>query len=577
MARAAAEPSVQPFTRLPVERVLAILASCVAAAEALIVFITDAPAQHRWLSLVLIAGLAHAASGWRVEQTRRIARLALLSGAAVATRATIRLDQDLSPMLAALDAAALVGMVVVAVLTLVTLARATGIGTALLAGFAGAAILTCVALVLERSPGARLGMGSTTVRKGPWPHRTYGLWYPPGSRVRAFFASDPRKYFDPPASLPRQWRLNIHTARDRAELRFDPAALTTFRVEIGHSEPGDAWAIQLNQGPIVVHASRPYELKFRARADSAREITVAVSEWHPPWQGLGFTRRIAVTPEWMPWVEQFTLLRDDTNARLHFDVGNHPASVELSDVVLTDLTTGEALSPDPTPYSLTHQLTDAGCRGRALHDQPPSDVRRILVLGDAYAFGPAVRDRDLLGTRLAGLLERDGADANVPRRRVEVLTCAVPGWGARQERLFYEDLRRHYAAELVIVVTSWNDGRLQRDDGAPPAEDNGAADGIEQIARELRQLAARVQADGGRPVVVVFRNTPSMIWERTLAALAPLVADGVPVFDLWPSLVAQGRWEALVDPSPLQLPNEVAHGVAADAIADFLRARGLLP
>jgi hypothetical protein len=556
-------------------RALAVLAASVTAAEILVMFVGEAPAQHRWLSVGLTLATLGTAFIWRGDVLRQVAWLGLLSGSAVVARETVRFDRDLPPLLVALDVFALLAVAVIAVLAVVILSRAIGRQRSLLAALAGTTILGCVGLVLERSPGARLGVSATTVYKGPFPHRTFGQWYPPGTRVRGFFAADPRGYYDPPADLPRQWRLNIHTSRDLAELRFDPKTPKALRVEILHSEPGENWAIQLNQGPIVVHAGRPYALKFTARADRARNISVAVSEWHPPWQWLGFSRTIQVGPEWTPWSDTFTLLRDDTNARVHFDLGNDSASVELADVVLTDLTTGEGIFPDPLPYSLTHQFNEVGCRGDAALERAREDTRRILVLGDSYALGLGVRDKDLIAARVARLLEEGPHSSEAAGQRYVAMTCAVPGWGARQERLFYESLRRRYLPSLVIVATTWNDGRLEQGEVSPP--DGATSEHLDYIAPELQRLAGLVQSDGARLAVVVFRNTSAAIWQRTLHALQPLEKAGVPVLDLWPSLTANHQWEQLVDTSPAALPNEVAHGIAAAAIAPFLRSHGLAP
>jgi hypothetical protein len=491
------------------------------------------------------------------------------------TRATVRFDSGLTRPLALLDDVAVLGATVAGLSALIQLWRARGGGHVLLSALTLGSVLLCVGLVLERSPGGRLAINATTVYKGPWPHRTFGQWYPPGSRVRSFYASDPRNYYDPPAPLARQWRLNVHSSRDVAELRFDPVDPSAFRVEIHRADGGETWGIQLNQGPIVVRANTAYELRFRARADRERNASVAISEWHPPWETLGFGRDLALTPTWSTWAETLTVLRDDPRARIHFDVGNSTTSMEFADVVLTDLDTGKLVSPDPFPYSVTHQFNHLGCRGQDASAASAPDARRILILGDAYALGLGVRDEDVFGAMLGRHLRelRSGVRADT----FDTMTCAAPGWGAKQERAFYEHLRGRYQPQLVIAVVSWNDERLHADESPLPAGLSSPRTDARHLTQELLRLSHEVRSHDGRFAVVFFRNTPSEVWKRTLEALEPLPAAGVPVLDLWSALSGSRSWQELLsDPPHGSLPNEIAHRVAAAAAARFVSTHGLI-
>lgn len=569
-----ATPEIRPLA----ERATLGLASFVTIGVVVLAW-SSGPRLHQWLSVVLAAAVAGAAVRPRRHPANRIASFVWLAVAALVTRQTWRLEAA-SPLLAWLDTVVMAATALAAAWGIYAVGRLVGPGRALLAALASLAVLACAGLVLERSPGARLWLSETALHKGPWPHRVLGQWYPPGGKIRSFYASDRRHYYDPPAGVEAYWRLNLHSSRDVAELHVTPGPQPTLRIAITRADGGEVWGIQLNEAPLVLRAGTPYELRFAARADRPRTISVGIGEWHAPYGTLGYARTLDVGRDWTPVVERITLPRGDDSANIHFDLGQDSASVELRDVVLTDLANGQPVLPDPLPYSLTHQLNDLGCRG-GTGRAATSDgrrARRILVLGDAFALGLGVRDGDLFGTRLGRHLEASGGMPGAAGAPVEVMTCAVPGWGTRQQRQFYESVRRQFGAELIIVVSTWNDGRLRPDEApASPADAAGGA-AAAGIATELLQLRDLASVDGARVGVVVFRNTAEPIWQNLLDAVAPLPGAGVPVLDLWPALRARGPAEPLGEEPPrAHVPNSNAHAVAAAATAAFVRSEGLLP
>jgi hypothetical protein len=94
-------------------------------------------------------------------------------------------------------------------------------------------------------------------------------------------------------------------------------------------------------GPESVQASKTgydlleghrYRLRFRARADSAREIGFGASLGDAPWSGLGLYDVAALAPAWSQVEREFTATATTARARVHFDLGASDIPVELAEV-----------------------------------------------------------------------------------------------------------------------------------------------------------------------------------------------------------------------------------------------------
>ncbi|MFB3903164.1 MAG: carbohydrate binding domain-containing protein [Acidobacteriota bacterium] len=78
------------------------------------------------------------------------------------------------------------------------------------------------------------------------------------------------------------------------------------------------WHVQLNQGGLAVSTGTVYTLRFWAKADRNKTITVDIGQAHAPWSGLGFRRSLSLTTEWQPFAFTLTLTGSDSNARVNF-------------------------------------------------------------------------------------------------------------------------------------------------------------------------------------------------------------------------------------------------------------------
>ena len=142
-----------------------------------------------------------------------------------------------------------------------------------------------------------------------------------------------------------RWALRVAEGNVASAIRLDAGNDATM-IAIGAAATGVAWDIQLNQLRMKVRAGASYSLAFEARADARRTIFVAVSMGRAPWSGLGLYREVTVSTEWELFEVEFVATDDESNARIHFDVGHAGDSVSVAAVALRDLSTGREVQPD---------------------------------------------------------------------------------------------------------------------------------------------------------------------------------------------------------------------------------------
>lgn len=100
---------------------------------------------------------------------------------------------------------------------------------------------------------------------------------------------------------------------------------------------------------------------------------------------------------------------------------------------------------EATTFDRRLRINSLGLRDREHPYQKPPGVRRILVLGDSYAWGYGVSDEEIftevLEQRLAG-----------EPGNWEVLNSGVSGWGTDQEYLYLVHEGFRYDPDLVVVA-----------------------------------------------------------------------------------------------------------------------------
>ena len=104
------------------------------------------------------------------------------------------------------------------------------------------------------------------------------------------------------------------------------------------------WDIQWNFPRVSVKANQRYAVHFRARADKPRIAMLGFSKNYEPWTTLGLYREIHLTSNWQDFQEDFLAIANDENGRIHFDLGDQDAAVEIAAVRLS-------LFPEPRSSS----------------------------------------------------------------------------------------------------------------------------------------------------------------------------------------------------------------------------------
>jgi hypothetical protein len=122
----------------------------------------------------------------------------------------------------------------------------------------------------------------------------------------------------------------------------------------------------------------------------------------------------------------------------------------LGSVIRYDALLGWRLEPKSSLVNVDEQrdfryrieVNSLGLREREVMLAKPAGARRVLVLGDSFAFGVGLD----LDERFSDVLDRALPDD------VEVINAGVPGWGTDQEMLFYESSLRRLRPDVVVLT-----------------------------------------------------------------------------------------------------------------------------
>lgn len=146
-------------------------------------------------------------------------------------------------------------------------------------------------------------------------------------------------------SRQRTWSLRVEPG-NVASVIFPTEDPARVRISIDKAKTAALYDIQLNQPRLRVESGRRYAITFSARAEAPRDAGVGVARAGSPWDNLGWYRRIDLTTDWTRLREEFTVTAGDDNARIHFDVGGSPISVEVSSVELRSWPDGKPVRPE---------------------------------------------------------------------------------------------------------------------------------------------------------------------------------------------------------------------------------------
>lgn len=424
-----------------------------------------------------------------------------------------------------------------------------------------------------------------------------GEHFAPNTVVKTFYPDNPRGYFDEPDALQRRWALDAQEG-SKAELQFPPDRRGVIRVRIVEAPGKVGWHIALNQRPIRVVAQERYEVRFRARADSARTIFAAVSQAHPPWNLLGLYREVRVDTTWRDFNLSFRATASDRMSRLYFEFGAERPSVELSNVVMRRIAANQVVQAEARrELSVSYRINSQGCRGIDYGPRSIPGAWRILSLGDGRSFGVGVHEGDTYASRLESLLNESGVNRG-PEEHYDVINCGVRGYSTALERRLFNSVGRNYFPNVVLLAVNPDDVRYAAEDDLQPSgatiskferlfhlwgvvRSLGATPppppDYTSLVGEIKQLDDDVRATGARLAVVLFQHREEPEWSTLDSAIVRgLQGTNVPVLNLGPVLLPFGSQKLQVHSVYDQHPNELAHRVTAEALRKFLADQGLL-
>jgi len=276
---------------------------------------------------------------------------------------------------------------------------------------------------------------------------------------------------------------------------------------------------------------------------------------------------------------------------------------------------------DPRGYfeadgTMSHKNNSAGWRDIEHSIKKPANTFRILGLGDSYLWGQGVRQTDICLSRLPGLFKD-----SLPDKAIETINAGISGVNTANERTQLKEIGLQYKPDLVIVHFVLNDVEMNLHTSGPRIEFRYEYIGIYnepdrltsysylwswvrqrtintyRAHRYIRDCVARF--DERSPGWISCRTALldiKLLCDRNNASLLVVIfpfyvdlnkddypfqkihdtvyefcrANGIHVLDLRDSYRQFRGPELWVHPSD-QHPNEIAHQIAAIAIARYLK------
>lgn len=157
-------------------------------------------------------------------------------------------------------------------------------------------------------------------------------------------AVDPASNLVPQATAASDWAFNAKDpATDTSAIEPDGS----LRVQVGKSDGVD-WHYQLGRTNIPLREGRIYVLTFRAKADTARTISLWMQCDGKDWHGLGLSTEVPLTTHWRASRFIFVAQNVTDKSQIVFNIGQQNGVVWLGNLALTRETD---TSPPPTYFS----------------------------------------------------------------------------------------------------------------------------------------------------------------------------------------------------------------------------------
>lgn len=403
----------------------------------------------------------------------------------------------------------------------------------------------------------------------------------PYARQVQFFPSNPRGYFiDLGQERPAHWwawklAANPPTG-GRGVMTITDSGAQRVRLEMIPLSPESRPEFTWNCNHWRFRTGQAHSIQFRARAERPQHVHLKLYTREPSPAGQ-FQREWRFEREWSDFKCELASHEIAKDCTLAFEFSEPAGTVEMESFRIEGpegpLTCGAPLMR----YMVDYQANDMGFRDRDYPLTRPEDTFRIVCLGDSYTWGQGVHVEDTY----VKVLERILNDGPPRKQTYEVISCGRSGYNTGNERICFEREAVRYQPQLVVLQVCVNDfdGRPTQRLVYPECDLPPDAGDDQRCANEVRKLKLRCDQAGIKLVVLLFRDSAfSASWrafQRTLGQVVNL--KELPTLDIGRAWFAHQQGRGMTVHRTEAHPNEVAHRIAAEELARFLRSQGLLP
>lgn len=429
-----------------------------------------------------------------------------------------------------------------------------------------------------RQPAFHLVYGDT--RRGPLNAPTIL----PFSRFCHFYAWNPRGYFSQSSSGPLSpwlaWSMCLSTDKGTsAEFNQLGDSHQTIRIVVNQVPKQRLWHAIWTCSHWPVHGGSSCQVRFRARADEERKMTVGVAKQN---SSVNVARvDYDLSAEWQEFTIDFVTEANVNLVELSFYLHPSTVPIELRDLEFSSR--GTKISPliPITRSTMTSQCNDRGFRDRDYVVPRPNNSFRVVCLGDSCTWGQGVNVEDVYSKCLENLLNESmlGSNAKNAPVRFDVINAGRCGYSTRDERLCFEQEAIKYDPQLVVLQMLDNDNELPGQERRAPLSNDYSV-----CLEEVKRLHDFCSARQIKLVILLFRYLPmTERWHSLQETLSQglkgrdivIVDSGNAVRERLERSLGFLQDQATVHPLDAH-PNEMAHRAAAEVLFGVLRRENLL-
>lgn len=108
--------------------------------------------------------------------------------------------------------------------------------------------------------------------------------------------------------------------------------------------------------------------------------------------------------------------------------------------------------PTRSYVRIDYYINKLGLRNREIDTVKDRETKRIIILGDSFTFGHAVKNEGLFTTQLEKFLNETGST------KYEIINAGIPKYGTAQEWLLMKDLsKKNITGDIYILMMFTND------------------------------------------------------------------------------------------------------------------------